>query len=69
MSVDWSAFLGTWGAALALYLVLEGILPFLSPQTLKRAMLSILQLQDRQLRTVGLFSMLAGLALLYFVHS
>jgi hypothetical protein len=56
-------------AALALYLVLEGILPFLNPQGLKRVMSSLLNVADSQLRVWGLASMSAGLALLYFVRS
>jgi len=69
MSVNWSTLLETWGAAFALYLVLEGILPFMNPQALKRTLLALAQLEDRQLRVFGLASMLAGLALLYLVHS
>ena len=61
--------LATWGAAFALYLVLEGILPFLSPQALKRTLIALAQLEDRQLRVFGLVSMAAGLALLYLIHS
>ncbi len=56
-------------AALALYLVLEGVMPFLSPQSVKRLMQALSSLQDRQLRLFGLASMSAGLALLYFVRS
>ena len=56
-------------AALALYLVLEGVMPFLSPQSVKRLMLALSGLQDRQLRLFGLVSMSAGLALLFFVRS
>lgn len=55
-------------AALALYLVLEGVMPFLSPQSVKRLMQALSDLQDRQLRLFGLASMSAGLALLYFVR-
>jgi uncharacterized protein YjeT (DUF2065 family) len=63
--VHWSDLL----AAFALYLVLEGMLPFLNPQGLKRVMSSLLNVADRQLRLWGLASMSAGLALLYFVRS
>jgi uncharacterized protein YjeT (DUF2065 family) len=56
-------------AALALYLVLEGVMPFLSPQSVKRLMQALSSLHDRQLRLFGLASMSAGLALLYFVRS
>ncbi|HKQ82843.1 MAG TPA: DUF2065 domain-containing protein [Steroidobacteraceae bacterium] len=60
----WSDLLG----AFALYLIIEGILPFLNPAALKRAMAAFLQLELRQLRVIGLVSMLCGLALLYFVR-
>jgi uncharacterized protein YjeT (DUF2065 family) len=56
-------------AALALYLVLEGILPFASPRALKRFMLAFSSLADHQLRIWGLVSMACGLTLLYFVRS
>lgn len=56
-------------AALALYLVLEGVMPFLSPRSVKRLMQALSSLQDRQLRLFGLASMSAGIALLYFVRS
>jgi uncharacterized protein YjeT (DUF2065 family) len=63
--MQWSDLL----AALALYLVLEGIMPFASPQSVKRLMEAFAGLQDRQLRLCGLVSMSAGLLLLYFVRS
>jgi uncharacterized protein YjeT (DUF2065 family) len=56
-------------AALALYLVLEGVLPFLNPQALKRVLTTMATLSDRQLRLWGLASMLAGVLLLYLVRS
>lgn len=55
-------------AALALVLVLEGILPFASPAAVRRALQAMNQLSDGQLRGVGLASMLLGLLLLYFVN-
>jgi uncharacterized protein YjeT (DUF2065 family) len=63
--VNWSDLL----AAFALYLVLEGVLPFVNPQGLKRIMLSLANMADARLRVWGLASMSAGLALLYFVRS
>lgn len=54
--------------ALALVLVIEGMLPFLSPQRMREAMLSIARMDDRILRITGLVSMLAGVGLLYLVH-
>ena len=56
-------------AALALYLVLEGIMPFLNPQGVKRLMQALASLEDRRLRVMGLVSMCGGLALLHFVRS
>jgi uncharacterized protein YjeT (DUF2065 family) len=63
--MNWSDLL----AALALYLVLEGIMPFLNPQGVKRLMLTLANFADRQLRIWGLVSMSAGLVLLYLVRS
>lgn len=63
--MHWSDLL----AALALYLVLEGVMPFLSPQAVKRLMQALSALQDRQLRLFGLASMSAGLVLLFLVRS
>ena len=56
-------------AAFALYLVLDGMLPFLNPQTMKRLMLTLANLADGQLRLWGLLSMTAGLVLLYFARA
>ena len=47
---------------------LEGVLPFLNPQALKRVLTTMATFSDRQLRAWGLASMLAGLLLLYFVR-
>lgn len=54
--------------ALALLLVLEGILPFAHPGRLRRMMAAISELSDAQLRFAGLTSMLIGLVLLYIVN-
>ena len=62
--MDWNDFL----TGLALYLVLEGILPFLSPDGWRRGMNMIASLSGQQLRIFGLLSMLAGVALLVFVR-
>ena len=50
--------------ALALMLVLEGLLPFLSPQSWRRMFERATQLSDGQIRFIGLASLLAGLLLL-----
>jgi len=55
------------GAAIALLLVIEGIVPFISPATMRRALTSMLQMDDRALRLAGLSSMVLGVLLLYLV--
>jgi hypothetical protein len=54
--------------ALALLFVIEGVWPFLNPGGMRKALLSIAAQDDRSLRTAGLISMMAGLALLYVVN-
>jgi len=56
-------------AALALVLVLEGIFPFVNPAGMRRKLEMISQLDDGQLRTIGMVSMAIGLALLFFVRN
>ena len=54
--------------AIALVLVIEGILPFLSPGGWRQAMLQAGRLSDRALRTVGFASMLIGVLILYLAR-
>lgn len=54
--------------AIALLLVFEGMLPFLSPNGWRQAMIQAGQLSDKTLRVIGLGSMLAGVLILYLVH-
>lgn len=54
--------------ALALVLVLEGILPFISPNNWRQTMLQAAQLPNRVLRIIGLASMLLGVLLLYLLN-
>lgn len=61
-------FLESLFIAAALMLVIEGIMPFLSPKTFRRALLQMLNMNDQQLRSVGFFSMLLGIVILYWVH-
>ena len=51
--------------ALALMLVIEGLLPFLAPKLWRETFLRLMQLSDGQIRFFGLTSMIAGLILLY----
>ena len=57
--------LGDFPAALGLFLVLEGMAPFLNPQGLKRALARLLTISDRELRIAGLGSMLVGVIILF----
>lgn len=64
MDVAWSDL---W-AALALVLVIEGIIPFLSPRQARATYLKAASMADQPLRTIGLASMVIGLVLLYAVR-
>lgn len=55
------------GAALALMLVLEGILPFLNPQGTRYAFAQLAGMSNRTVRLMGLVSMVGGAMLLYLV--
>ncbi len=55
-------------AAIALFFVVEGIIPFLNPGGMKRALEKLLTLGDRELRIAGLGSMLVGVAILFLVR-
>ena len=54
--------------AASLVLVIEGILPFLSPDRWRRLAISIARVDDRTVRIIGLSSMLIGTAILYVVR-
>jgi uncharacterized protein len=65
VNLDWSDLL----AALAILLVLEGLLPCLNPAATRRVMAQLSQMAERELRIAGLVSVIAGLLLLFFVRS
>ncbi|MEW8461954.1 MAG: DUF2065 domain-containing protein [Candidatus Thiodiazotropha endolucinida] len=54
--------------ALALLLVIEGIWPFLSPNSMREVLLMLTQQDNRSLRISGLISMASGVILLYLVN-
>lgn len=60
----WSEIL----TAVALLLVIEGMLPFVRPSRYKQLVAQIVRLTDSQLRTYGLSAMIAGILLLFFVR-
>jgi uncharacterized protein YjeT (DUF2065 family) len=51
-------------AALGLMLILEGLMPLLSPPSWREAMRRIASMRDGQIRFMGLAAALAGLLLL-----
>ncbi len=55
--------------ACALMLVVEGLLPFVSPPAWRRVFEQAVKLSDGQLRFLGISSMLTGLLLLYLFWS
>ena len=63
MNLNWNDLL----AALALVLIIEGILPFLAPSKLKEVYQSVQQMPDKSLRMMGFGSMVAGLILLFLI--
>ena len=54
--------------ALALLLVIEGVIPFLNPGAMRRAMLALAEMNDNTLRFAGLTVMVVGCLLLYAVR-
>ena len=60
-----------WGdllAALALVLVIEGLMPFISPRGYKNTMQQMLTLPEKSIRLIGFASMLGGVVMLYLVR-
>jgi uncharacterized protein YjeT (DUF2065 family) len=63
VNLDWHELL----RALALVMVIEGLLPFAAPSQWRRTLFTIAQFENRSMRLIGLASMVLGLALLQFV--
>ncbi len=62
--MQWSDLL----AALALVLILEGLVLFAAPKAWKRMVAQLLPQPERQLSTVGGVMVIAGLIGLYFIR-
>jgi uncharacterized protein YjeT (DUF2065 family) len=54
--------------AFALYLVIEGMIPFIGPNRFRQAVSEIAKLSDNHLRATGLTVMVLGLVLLFIVR-
>lgn len=63
MNINWNDLL----TAIALVLIIEGLLPFAAPSKLKEVYQSMLEMPDKSLRALGFGSMVAGLLLLFLV--
>jgi len=62
--VAWTEIL----TAVALVLVIEGLLPFASPGRYRQMVAEIVRLSDNHIRVVGLVVIVVGLAMLYVVR-
>ena len=56
-------------AALALVLVIEGLLPFLAPRLWRESFRKLVELTDGQLRFVGLVSIAVGLVGFWLIRN
>ena len=62
--MDWNDLL----TALALVMIVEGVIPFFSPQGYKNTMQQLLAMPNSTLRYVGLGLMLVGVVSLFLVR-
>lgn len=53
--------------AFSLVLVIEGIVPFLYPRRWRNMVAQLAMIDDKNMRMIGLISMLSGVGLLYLV--
>lgn len=54
--------------ALSLMLVIEGVMPFLAPDALRRMLVEVSRQDNRSLRMAGFASMVGGVGLLYLIN-
>jgi len=57
----------TFWTACALVLIIEGLMPFISPAGWRRMFSQVLQLQDGQIRFFALLSIVGGVLLLWML--
>lgn len=55
--------------AIALYLIIEGMIPFVSPGNFRKTVARMAALGDNNLRLAGALAMAAGLLLLFAIRS
>jgi len=61
----WQDFL----VAISLVLVIEGLLPTISPDGYKKALSTFMQMDSKHVRTWGLLSMILGVTILYIIKN
>jgi len=62
--LDWATFF----SAIALVLVVEGLLLFAGPEAMKKLYAEAALLDHKMLRSIGLGAIIAGVVLLYFIR-
>lgn len=55
-------------SALALVLVIEGLLPFINPSAYKNTMMQMATFPEKSIRMIGFGSMFAGVIFLYLIR-
>jgi uncharacterized protein len=65
VGLDWTDLF----AALAIVCIIEGVMPFINPQGMKRLLGKLAGMEERELRLGGLLSMAVGLIILFLVRS
>jgi uncharacterized protein YjeT (DUF2065 family) len=63
--LDWTDLF----AALAIFCIIEGAMPFINPSGMKRLLSRIASREDREIRIAGFISMFVGLTILFLVRS
>ena len=53
--------------AISLVLILEGLIPFISPSLYKRTLLQMLEISESSIRIMGLFLIILGVIIINFV--
>ena len=64
MDISW----GDLGAAVALMLIIEGMMPFLNPKTFRQMLEMVSQMDERNVRMLGAVWMGLGLVVLYWAR-
>lgn len=55
------------GIAVALVLVIEGMMPFINPEGFRETVRMISEMENNTLRIIGFSSMMSGVVLLYLI--